>query len=453
MRQIACVCGLLGILVVNFCTPAHGATIFKDVDEGYWAERPISLVALSGLIRGYSDGTFKPNRPLSQLETIVLIERSLLSEQDITRAISQSVSFPEYGVKQSGGLLALALQKGIIKREEISGGSLFTIASRQDVARFIYRAMLAENYPPLITENVYPDLQFFVGEDAAAISAVTNAGLMGGKASGIFAPGEALDRASMASLVCRMYEFSGKQLPNLYKRVGNFVALDVDADQAIVSVDQNQILSLQLTSASLLYDQGVQVAWSQLLEGRLVYAWLDQKGKLRVAEVLPPGFVPFMADHFFVTSASNKILAVDLAGDDAVVGGSSDSSITINGIKQDIESLVFGDGLVIEPADGDVFEKIIVQRTMARPVFEISGQIAAVDFDPNQLALLVGNGQIKELVTIDIPQGIVVKDSNNRIVELKDSLVGVWGKIKGKVVGESDLRRMQAQEIFLIEDR
>jgi hypothetical protein len=440
-------------LVINSVSPAYAAGIFNDVDEGYWAERPIALVALSGLIRGYSDGTFKPNRPLSQLEAIVLIERSLLPEQDVVRAISRNVSYPEYGIKHSGGYLLLALEKGIIKREEISGGSLFTIASRQDVARYIYRSMIAENHLSVITKNVYPDLQFLAGEDADAISAVTNAGLMGGKLNGIFAPGEALDRASMASLVCRMHDFSGKQLPNLYRRVGSFVAFDEDAKQAVIFADQNQTLSLQLASASRLYDQGVQVSWSQLLEGRLVYAWLDHRGKLQIAEALPVGFVPFMADHYFLTSRGDKILAADLTGGDVLLEGNSGNSIIINGIEQDVEAMAFGDGFLIDSEDGDLFNRIIVQRTMARPVFEVSGQIMAVDFNPNQLALLVGRDQFKELLTIDVPQGVVVKDSSSRIVELKDGLVGAWGKIKGKVVGESHLRRMQAQEIFLVQDR
>ena len=59
---------------------------FTDID-GHWAAENICLAAANGWITGYSDGSFKPNRPVTRAETVTMInrvlERSPLSTDDL----------------------------------------------------------------------------------------------------------------------------------------------------------------------------------------------------------------------------------------------------------------------------------------------------------------------------------------------------------------------------------
>jgi hypothetical protein len=49
---------------------------FKDVPEGYWAKDAIERLATAGVITGYPDGTFRPERTLSRAELCTLLIRA-----------------------------------------------------------------------------------------------------------------------------------------------------------------------------------------------------------------------------------------------------------------------------------------------------------------------------------------------------------------------------------------
>ncbi|MEA3493670.1 MAG: S-layer homology domain-containing protein [Candidatus Margulisiibacteriota bacterium] len=49
---------------------------FDDVPEGYWAQAPIENTGTVGLVEGYPDGTFKPERALTRAELATLLVRA-----------------------------------------------------------------------------------------------------------------------------------------------------------------------------------------------------------------------------------------------------------------------------------------------------------------------------------------------------------------------------------------
>ena len=60
--------------------PAEGSKSFIDVPSTHWAAKYINFAATRGWVTGYSDGTFKPENPISRAEvaavTCRLLERS-----------------------------------------------------------------------------------------------------------------------------------------------------------------------------------------------------------------------------------------------------------------------------------------------------------------------------------------------------------------------------------------
>ncbi|WP_340229114.1 S-layer homology domain-containing protein [Saccharibacillus sacchari] len=55
-------------------TPETGGTSFSDIQNN-WASEAIRTAAAQGLLNGYSDGTFRPDQPISRAETVTLINR------------------------------------------------------------------------------------------------------------------------------------------------------------------------------------------------------------------------------------------------------------------------------------------------------------------------------------------------------------------------------------------
>ena len=49
---------------------------FSDVPPGYWAEEPIEKLTALGIMNYYPDGTFRPERPVSRAEVVMLLVRA-----------------------------------------------------------------------------------------------------------------------------------------------------------------------------------------------------------------------------------------------------------------------------------------------------------------------------------------------------------------------------------------
>ena len=75
------------LIKIEAADPASGAsavsearvlrlTSFADVPEGYWAKQPIENNATVGLVQGYPDGNFKPERSLTRAELATLLVRA-----------------------------------------------------------------------------------------------------------------------------------------------------------------------------------------------------------------------------------------------------------------------------------------------------------------------------------------------------------------------------------------
>lgn len=53
------------------------ATTFSDVDNSFWAKAYIATMAEKGLVNGYPDGTFAPNKNITRAETVTILNRML----------------------------------------------------------------------------------------------------------------------------------------------------------------------------------------------------------------------------------------------------------------------------------------------------------------------------------------------------------------------------------------
>jgi len=53
---------------------------FPDVKIGYWVDRPISLLAMSNIITGYPDGTFRPEGNITRAEMCTLLMKTMSAE-------------------------------------------------------------------------------------------------------------------------------------------------------------------------------------------------------------------------------------------------------------------------------------------------------------------------------------------------------------------------------------
>lgn len=63
-------------LSFTLCHASHAAASFIDIADDYWAKRYIEALNERGVIAGYADQTFQPNKPVSRAEFAVILAKS-----------------------------------------------------------------------------------------------------------------------------------------------------------------------------------------------------------------------------------------------------------------------------------------------------------------------------------------------------------------------------------------
>ena len=96
MKLKKLICGLLGATLIMSQAAVFAA--FPDVDGDktvLWAKPYIDEMSQLGYIKGYEDGTFKPNKTISKVESLVLLSR-MIGVNDSEYAETLKYALSEY---------------------------------------------------------------------------------------------------------------------------------------------------------------------------------------------------------------------------------------------------------------------------------------------------------------------------------------------------------------------
>ena len=119
-------------------TATGGSTIFTDVAADHWANGAIALAAQQGIVNGYGDGRFGPEDPVKYQEAIKMVVAAL----GYTPMADANGGYP-------GGYQVVASQKGILSG--ISGAKANEPATRGVVAQLAYNSLTV----PLMEQTGY----------------------------------------------------------------------------------------------------------------------------------------------------------------------------------------------------------------------------------------------------------------------------------------------------------
>ncbi|WP_249897903.1 Ig-like domain-containing protein [Paenibacillus sp. PK3_47] len=89
-------------------SPAISGAAYNDVTAGHWAVNAISLVSSSGIMKGYEDGSFKPNQTITRAEMATILSRL------ITVAGENAVSFSDITGHWAQAAVEMTARAGII---------------------------------------------------------------------------------------------------------------------------------------------------------------------------------------------------------------------------------------------------------------------------------------------------------------------------------------------------
>ena len=181
------------------------AHIFSDVPSDFWAANSISTVTKANLMKGYSDGTFRPNQPMTREEVAALFNNIT---DDGTAAFLSS----KFKDITSDRWSALAIES-VARKNIISGYGDETYKPEKYMSRQEF-AVVADNYlhylgytteDPTVLDNIaYGDQKFVAPWAQDAVRELAYLGFTMYSPGTLFNPEKYITRAEAAEIAYRM---------------------------------------------------------------------------------------------------------------------------------------------------------------------------------------------------------------------------------------------------------
>ncbi|NWF59286.1 MAG: S-layer homology domain-containing protein [Fischerella sp.] len=131
-------------------TPKRSAPDFTDVPKDFWAYKSIQQAAQGGFVGGFSDRTFRPQHNVQRLQVIVSLVNGLTlpaAHPDVLLGFSDRNSIPDYA---SAAVATATLQRIVVNYPDPKQIEPTREATRAEVAAMVYQALVAIGRTPNI---------------------------------------------------------------------------------------------------------------------------------------------------------------------------------------------------------------------------------------------------------------------------------------------------------------
>lgn len=176
---------------------------FSDIPSTHWAYEAITKLSGVGVINGYEDGSFKPEKNITREEFVKLIS-GCFDDASITEAteftdINENDWFYNY--------VCFAVEKGLVNGESATSFGAGKNITRQDIATIAYRTLkLITNIENAVLDDKFSDDSKISDYAKTAVYTLKNAGVISGMPDGCFCPESPATRAETAKILARVLE-------------------------------------------------------------------------------------------------------------------------------------------------------------------------------------------------------------------------------------------------------
>ncbi len=382
--------------------PAFATGTFPDVlsPDHDWAAKQIEEMTDLGIIKGYTDGTFKPDKAITKIEAVILFSRVagysnnayskiadlayekyqyLLQELDIEsyNSFKREISFLVY--------------KGILEEDEIvaylENGKYQEAFPRKDAAMFIANFMDAEIEKTYSDQLDFADNSTINHSDAGYIAYVVENGFMNGvqteDGSVIFDANGALSRAQVCVLLYRIME-------KLDMSVEAGVVNSVNPDSGVINLTTSDGITKDYavpSQAKVLIDGNSAAVSSILSNSDIVIVRYGRE--IHFVETISPESSKTISGtvQSVVSKDSYTRLSVTLDGTDEVVSyyATSDYKVTTNGVADSISAVKTNDYVVVKLLGTEI---VSIDRVTAEAT--VQGTVQNINLEsPITLSVLV----------------------------------------------------------------
>ncbi len=273
---------LSGILCVVFLlsTLSVSALTFSDVENDpsvAWAKPYINSMADAGYLKGYEDGTFKPNNTISKTEALILLSRMIgVNDESFSDSVELAVEeFKGTLSKYSTNFakeVSFLLYAGVIKADELGS---YLSSSNKNAPLLRYEAAIlltkllgaeAEVQGNAFVSSSYADTIEIPDSARAYVEYVKEKGIMQGMGNNKdgqpeFWPNTAVTRSQMAKMLHSLID-----VLDLSVQTGVVVGVDEFESTITATVNENDIV-YTVTDFTKFKINGKDAALEDMVEG------------------------------------------------------------------------------------------------------------------------------------------------------------------------------------------
>ena len=169
--------------------------------NGHWAEECILKLINTGIIKGYPDGTIRPDNTISRAETAVLISRALKLEGIDKQSSDYMDSIPDW----AGDSINATTEEGIFEGYPIPGGKVFRVnqqITREEMATVLMRGFNLDLQQDIIVEFIDKDEISDWAYNYVEIGIENN--IITGYPDKTFKPQNNITRAEAFTMICKL---------------------------------------------------------------------------------------------------------------------------------------------------------------------------------------------------------------------------------------------------------
>lgn len=190
------------------------ASKFSDVPSDQWYAPDVKNLKARGVVKGYSDNSFKPNKPVTRIEFLAMLYRGVYGEAPSSFSMdgsmdSNAVFKDVEPFEWYYDILSDSSKKGLVKGYSDNSFKPGALISRSEAVAMIARFYQYNNDVEFFVDLPFRDDRSFddVPDSAwfgQAVHSAYKLGVVDGTPTGKFEPGRNLNRAEAAKLISRL---------------------------------------------------------------------------------------------------------------------------------------------------------------------------------------------------------------------------------------------------------
>ncbi|HHY38256.1 MAG TPA: S-layer homology domain-containing protein [Clostridia bacterium] len=344
---------------------------FGDVDENGWEFQYVAEMKGKGVIKGYEDGTFRPNASINQAEALALTLRLLGLEEEAKASDSVAVKIP--GVEATPwatGYVDLGLRMGLVNASEFQPNKA---ASRAWVTTLLTKALdlldaqdsesddgdeedeQAQDEEAVLLSQ-FADLADLPATLRSAIAKALDYDLISGYPDKTFRPNKPVTRAEMAALLSRF----DLRIP--------FPTSPYEVRGRVTAVDENSI-----TIAPWWRDNPV-----------VILPWLNQHTERQRHRVRTGNDAGFGENAQIILPILPILPTMPPVPEEKTYEVSEDASILKNGKPADLSDIAVGDDVRMLLNDEGVVILIVANGSLW---WEVKGEVTKMSPSPESITV------------------------------------------------------------------